>query len=87
MSELKLTIHHGEGLHARPASQLVKTCQQFKSKVSVHYNDRSANGKSLLSILTLGVFQGAEITIRADGEDESQALQALEVLVNRNFGE
>ena len=65
----------------------VQTAKQFKSEISVRKDDREANAKSILSILTLGVNQGSVITVKANGEDEEQALKALQELVETNFGE
>ena len=87
MSEIKITVHNKVGLHARPASLFVQTAGQFTSEITVTNGDRSTNAKSILGVLTLGVNQGAEILIEADGQDAPEALAALEDLINNNFGE
>jgi phosphocarrier protein HPr len=87
MSEITLTIHHQVGLHARPAALFVQTAKQFKCNIMVAHDERQANAKSILGVLTLGANQGAVITVRAEGEDADQALAALEALVRNNFGE
>lgn len=87
MPEVTLTVHHEVGLHARPAALFVKTARQFSSAIKVTHGEREANAKSILSVLTLGVDQGAVITLHAEGEDADQALEALTDLVNGNFGE
>jgi phosphocarrier protein len=93
MKETKIVVNNKVGLHARPAAVFVQTASRFKSDVKVSCLDketgsiRVANAKSILSILTLGVFQGTEITIQATGEDEEAAVQALVELVQTNFGE
>ena len=93
MKETKIVVNNKVGLHARPAAVFVQTASKFKSEVKVSCLDkeagsiRMANAKSILSILTLGVFQGTEITIQAAGEDEEAAAQALVELVQTNFGE
>lgn len=87
MSEVTLTIQHPVGLHARPAALFVQMASQFKSNITVVHKDRQANAKSILSVLTLGIGQGATITIRAEGEDADEALSALESLIKSNFGE
>jgi phosphotransferase system HPr (HPr) family protein len=87
MAEIKVTVEHEVGLHARPASLFVKQAMQYKSDISVTCNGRSANAKSILSVLTLGAHKGAEIEITAEGEDADQALLALQELVQGNFGE
>ena len=86
MPEITLTVHHEAGLHARPAAEFVKTAKQFSSAIKVAHGEREANAKSILSVLTLGVDQGAVITLSAEGEDADQALEALEALIEDNFG-
>lgn len=78
MPEIRVTVGHPEGLHARPAARFVQTARRFRSRVRVLYRGREADAKSLLSLLALGVEQGAVITIRAEGEDTEEALAALE---------
>jgi phosphocarrier protein HPr len=87
MPETTLTVYHEVGLHARPAARFVQTAKQFKSDIKVAHGEREANAKSILTVLTLGVNQGAVITIRAEGEDADQALAALVALIENNFGE
>jgi phosphotransferase system HPr (HPr) family protein len=86
MPETTLTVHHEVGLHARPAAQFVKSAQRFASDIRVTHGEREANAKSILSVLTLGVEQGAVITIQAEGADAPEALAVLTALVERNFG-
>jgi phosphotransferase system HPr (HPr) family protein len=69
------------GLHARVAANFVKTASRFSSAVRVRHGDREANAKSILEILTLGAAHRAEITMRADGDDAGEALDALESLL------
>jgi len=85
--EFNITVKHPEGLHARPAAQLVKTAQQFKSEITVVKGRWKADAKSILEILTLGVNQGSEVCILADGEDAEQAVKALCELIETNFGD
>ena len=87
MPETTLTVRHKVGLHARPAAVFVQTAKTYKSDIKVSHGEREANAKSILTVLTLGANQGAEITIRAEGEDEDEALAALTALVEDNFGE
>lgn len=87
MKTSEVQITHPVGLHARPAKIFVQTAQKFKSKVTVTYKEKTVNAKSLLSLLSIGAGSNARIVINVDGEDESEALQALEALVNTNFGE
>jgi phosphocarrier protein HPr len=87
MQEVTLTIRNKVGLHARPAALFVQTAKQFKSDIKLTCGERQANAKSILNVLTMGVEQGAAVTVRAEGEDADQALAALEALVENNFGE
>jgi len=87
MPAVEVTIQHGEGLHARPASLFVKTAAQFRSEIFVTHNNRTANAKSILNVLTLGAGQGARVTLSAEGEDADQALHTLEQMILDNFGE
>jgi phosphotransferase system HPr (HPr) family protein len=89
-SKLNIIVSHPAGLHARPASIFVQTANKFNSDIQVqNLTDYSAlaNAKSILSILTLGVCQGHEIEITAEGDDAEDALKALESLIEDNFGE
>ena len=85
VQHVTLVVHHEVGLHARPAAVFVKTAKGFVSDISVVKDEREVNAKSILSILTLGVNKGAEITIKAEGEDEQRAVRALQELVESNF--
>ena len=93
MKELKIVVNNKVGLHARPASLFVQAAAKFNSDINVSCQDpetkedRKANAKSILGILTLGVFQGKEITIEAEGEDEDTAVDTLVALVKDDFGE
>lgn len=87
MPEINLVVRNKVGLHARPAALFVKTANQYKSDIQVVNGAKVANAKSILSVLTLGAGQNAEITIRAEGEDSELALAALRDLIEDNFGE
>lgn len=88
MKELQITVTHEAGLHARPAALFVQTAAAFKANVQVQNNDGKPgfkNAKSIIEVLTLGVNQGHTITLRAEGEDEDDAIQALQTLIESNF--
>jgi len=87
MPDLVVTVNHKVGLHARPAALFVQTATRFKCSIKVTVGERTANAKSILSVLTLGASQGTALAIHAEGEDADQALTALEALVRSNFGE
>jgi len=87
MPEIKILVEHEVGLHARPASKFVQTAAKYSSDIEVIQEDTKANAKSILAVLSLGVHKGAEILIKAEGEDADEALKTLEELVLDNFGE
>lgn len=93
MKEEKVLVDNNVGLHARPASLFVQEAAKYTSDINVYCQDpetkeeRNANAKSILGILTLGVFKGMDITITANGDDEKEAVAALVALVKDNFGE
>ena len=66
------------GIHARPATLLVQAASKFNSDIQLTYKDKSVNLKSIMGVMSLGVGQGADVTISADGDDEADAIAALE---------
>ncbi|MGC3998612.1 MAG: phosphoenolpyruvate--protein phosphotransferase [Anaeromyxobacter sp.] len=78
---IELVIQNRTGLHARPAREFVNLAKKFQADVRVLHGGRKANGKSLVSLLTLGAKQGAAIRIEVDGPDAEAALDALTAAV------
>ncbi|MDV2912155.1 phosphocarrier protein HPr [Pediococcus acidilactici] len=66
------------GIHARPATLLVQAASKFNSDIQLTYKDKSVNLKSIMGVMSLGVGQGADVTISADGDDEADAIAVLE---------
>ncbi|WP_216828856.1 phosphocarrier protein HPr [Alkalihalobacterium elongatum] len=87
MVEKTFKITAETGIHARPATQLVNKAGQFSSDINLEYKGKSVNLKSIMGVMSLGVGQGAEVTIKADGSDENEALQALEAVIKEGLGE
>ncbi len=87
MPQISLVLRNEVGLHARPAALFVQKANEFQSDIEVRHGDRSANAKSILSVLTLGAGKDAEVTISAEGQDAAEALDALRALIESNFGE
>ena len=81
MVEKEVTIVPEEGLHARPAAEFVKEAKNYNSDIKVIKDGKEANAKSSLSLMGLGAAQGDELTIRAEGEDEEAAAEALADLI------
>jgi len=82
-----LQIRNKYGLHARPAAEFVKLAATFQSEIWVRKEELDVNGKSIMGMMMLAAECGAEITIRASGEDAKDALAALVALVKNRFGE
>lgn len=77
MVEMTLVVQNATGLHARPATDLVKLCQQFESDVIIYKEDDEINAKSIVSVLAGGVMQGDEIRMVISGPDEQEAGKAV----------
>ena len=75
--EKKFTVIDAMGIHARPATVLVNTAGKFGSDVTLNYNGKSVNLKSIMGVMSLGVTHNAEITIVAEGDDAQAAIDAL----------
>ena len=85
MTKTTATINVASGLHARPANMFIKTAAQFKSTIKVSKDGKEVDGKRLLAIMTLGVRQGESVEITADGDDEKEAIAALEAIIAKDF--
>lgn len=77
-----IKISSSAGLHARPATLLVKKASSFKSDVYVELNGKKANAKSLIGVLSLGVSDGDTVTITTSGNDEVYALEEIVKILN-----
>ncbi|MGV6859201.1 MAG: HPr family phosphocarrier protein [bacterium] len=87
MIENELTIVNKLGLHARAAAKFVSTASGFSSHIEVERNGRKINGKSIMGVMLLAAAQNTTIYLRIDGEDESDAMEALSKLIARKFDE
>ena len=87
MISRSVTINNSVGLHARPATFFVQKTNSFKSSIWVEKEDCRVNAKSLLGVLSLGITKGTEITLIADGADETSAIDGLAELIEGEFGE
>ncbi len=87
MTEKTTTIKNRAGIHARPATLIVKEASKFKASVYIEKGSEKINAKSILCILTLGGTYNSEIKVLADGDDESEAVEALINLIDNKFEE
>ena len=87
MIEREVQIVNKLGLHARPAAEIVKTAAKFQSHITLTRDDLEVNGKSIMGVMMLAAEFGSTITLRADGPDEAEAVEALAALVASKFRE
>ena len=77
MKEFKYVVTDNEGIHARPAGELVKLVKQFESVVTIEKEGKKADGRKLLALMGLGVKKGHEVTFTFEGADEDAACEAV----------
>lgn len=87
MTQQQVEIINRLGLHARAAAKLVHTANGFRSQVYVGTGEEEVNAKSILGLLTLAATKGTPLMVRADGEDEEEAVRAVVALFDDRFGE
>ena len=87
MPERTVQIVNKNGLHARPAAEIVKLAAKFRSDITIQKEDLDVNGKSIMGVMMLAAENGSSITLRAAGPDAEAALDALATLVANKFGE
>lgn len=85
--ELNVQIENKAGLHARPAALFAQKASAFKSTIMISKGEKTANGKSIINIMGLGVKQGDALLLKIDGPDADEAAAALKKLVADKFGE
>ncbi|MCQ2451612.1 MAG: HPr family phosphocarrier protein [Oscillospiraceae bacterium] len=83
----EVTVKNEVGLHARPATFLIQKANEFKCGLWVEEGSRRINAKSLLGVLSMGIVQGATISIIGDGSDEVAAVDTLCKLIESDFEE
>lgn len=75
------------GLHARPATMLVKVASKYKSKIIIRKDDLTVDAKSIMGVLILAAQKGVRLTVEIDGPDEEAAMAEVVELFNNGFGE
>jgi phosphocarrier protein len=86
MKQFTYQIQDPNGLHARPAGALAKVAKGFSSHIKVKNGKKEADGKRLLSLMSLGAIHGATLCFSIEGEDEDTAAAELEVFCRTNLG-
>ena len=87
MKKKEVTINNKIGLHARPASLLINNAVQFDSEMKMIYEGKEANLKSIISLMSLAVGAGEEVTIKVEGKDEDEALSKITSIIENGFND
>ncbi len=87
MVSKNVTIKNEQGLHMRPAGVFAKEMTKFKSEVTLDYNGKKINAKSVMLIIAACIKCGAELTVECSGEDENEALAKAVELIESGLGE
>ena len=87
MAELSVQVANRQGVHARPAAEIVKAASKFKSDVTIVRDDLEVNGKSIMGVMMLAAEMGSTLVLRASGPDADQAVAAIAKLIESKFGE
>ena len=82
-----LTVVNALGMHARPAAMFVKTAAGFSSTIMVRKDGSEVNGKSIMGLMTLEACKGTILTVSAEGDDSTEALNAIQQLIESGFNE
>lgn len=77
MIKKTITIRLSSGLEARPVAMLVQVASQYESEIYVESGRKKVNAKSIMGMMTLGLDNGEEVTVTANGKDESEAMDGV----------
>lgn len=83
----QLIVKTRAGIHARPASQIVKTAQRFQSEIFFIKDNMKINGKSIMGVITLGATYNTALTVEISGPDEKEMFEAIKALFDNHFEE
>lgn len=83
----QLKVSNPMGLHTRPATEIVRLLQKFRSHVTIKYKRDTVNARSILGILMLAAHQNARVEVAVDGEDAEETMRRIEEAFSKNFGE
>ena len=85
MQSFTYTINDELGLHARPAGMLVKEVAKHKSVIMIDNGTKQVNAKKLMAVMSMGVKKGHTVTVTAEGDDEVEAIAAMEEFFKTNL--
>ena len=86
-AERTVEIINRNGLHARPAAEVVKVASKFKCDILIIRDDLEVNAKSIMGVMMLAAEFGSQLVVRANGPDAEEAVAAIAALVASKFGE
>lgn len=78
-----VTVEMEEGLEARPIALLVQTANQFSSQIYLEIGEKRVNAKSIMGVMSLALLNGEEVILDAEGEDDAEAVAALEAFLKK----
>ncbi|MBX3133193.1 MAG: HPr family phosphocarrier protein [Gemmatimonadaceae bacterium] len=87
MLQRDVEVVNANGIHARPAAEIVKLATKFGAHITLGRDGLEVNGKSIMGVMMLAAECGSTVTIKAEGDDASAALEALAELIASRFGE
>jgi phosphocarrier protein len=87
MLERDVEVENANGIHARPAAEIVKLAAKFAANITIARDGLEVNGKSIMGVMMLAAECGSTVRVRADGADEDAAIAALAELIASKFGE
>lgn len=87
MVSANVKVINPQGMHMRPAQVFVSAMARYKSDVTILFNGKTINAKSIMNLMAACIKQGSEIEIRCDGEQEAEALKAAVALVESGLGD
>ncbi|MDG5815043.1 HPr family phosphocarrier protein [Chitinispirillales bacterium ANBcel5] len=87
MTERTVKVVNSLGIHARPASLIVQTAMKHKSSIQLIKDEVPADAKSIMSVMMLAASVNTSVVIRAEGEDEKEAVDSIAALFEKKFNE
>ena len=87
MIEKKIKVLHKDGVHMRPAMFITDLAMKFDSDITIEKNGKEVDAKSIMQLTMLAVLRDEEMTVKASGADEQEAVDAIEELIISNFND
>lgn len=85
MKSFLYTVKDEIGLHARPAGLLSQTAKEFKSEIIIKKDSKEVNATRLMMLMSMGIKNGDTVEVRASGEDEERAIEAMKKFFEENL--